>query len=96
MRNVSFHLLRGKFNTFCCMTSLSLTMFFVKTLSAEQIGANKPSQAEVAQKIQKFQTPFITNMGQADERVEQGRVGTAYQKLSNRGGFCMKDWIEID
>ena len=30
----------------------------------------------------------------SQNNVEPGRVGTAYQKLSNRGEFCMKDWIE--
>ncbi|MCK6467293.1 MAG: hypothetical protein L6Q53_03730 [Candidatus Brocadia sinica] len=28
--------------------------------------------------------------------IQPGRVGTAYQKLSNRGGFCMMDCTEID
>ena len=29
------------------------------------------------------------------EKGAHNRVGTAYQKLGNRGGLCMKDWIEI-
>lgn len=70
MRNASFSLTCGKFNTFGCMTSLLLIMFFAKTLFAGQMGAGKPSQAEVIQKTKKLQIPFIANMGQADERVE--------------------------
>ena len=32
--------------------------------------ANKPTQAEFSQKVQKLQLPFIANEGQADERVK--------------------------
>lgn len=70
MRNASFSLTCGKFNTFGYMTVLLLTMSFSKTLFAGQMGADKPSQAEVIQKTKKLQIPFIANMGQTDERVE--------------------------
>lgn len=70
MRNVSFRLTQAKFSTFGCMTALLLTMFFVKTLSAEQMGADKPTKAEVIQKTKKIQIPFIANMGQTDKRVK--------------------------
>ena len=44
-------------------------VFLAIPLLAEPAGDSKPSKAEVIQKIQRLQIPFITNVGQTDDRV---------------------------
>ena len=50
-------------------TGILLLMSFVNTLLAGQVNTCKPSIAEVKQKAQKLQIPFIINEGQVDEKV---------------------------
>lgn len=49
--------------------ALLLSMVLVNTLVAEHEHKGTPSNAEVMQKTQKLQMPFIANEGQLDERV---------------------------
>lgn len=55
---------------FIVITMLLLSVVLGKTLWAKNDCARKPSKEEVSQKTMKLRMPFITNEGQADERVK--------------------------
>lgn len=59
-----------KYMIFIIPIVLLKTVFLAMPLLAKPAGDSKPSKAEVIQKIQKLQIPFITNAGQTDDRVK--------------------------
>jgi len=70
MKNISFSLNQDKLQIFWHITILLTAMSFGSTLFAKQDGTTKPSKADVIQKAQRLQMPFIANEGQTDERVK--------------------------
>lgn len=70
MKNMSFSLDHNKLQIIWYITILLTAMSFSSILLAEWDGTTKPSKAEVIQKTQKLQMPFIANEGQTDERVK--------------------------
>ena len=54
---------------FVVSACLLLIVVLANTLLAEQENKGTPSKAEVVQKTQKLQMPFVANEGQLDERV---------------------------
>lgn len=70
MKNISFCLNQNKLQIFWHITILLTAMSFGSTLFAKQDGTTKPSKAEVIQRTQRLQMPFIANEGQTDKRVK--------------------------
>ena len=74
MKSVSFSYDKGKYDffwrIFLLLSVLLPIVLLADILLAEQSSLRKPSKADIVQKTQKLQIPFITNNGQMDERVK--------------------------